>query len=162
MHRPYNDPLRAIPPNLMQNISIDIPILAFDVPAVGNYQRAQNTALDSAIAVLQKFSGRTVPRKRCTITFLLVCGNASASPLFEASFVRVLAEMTGFDTVVLSLVYVTKEVGEAMLPETLDKWLGGKLGPRKEERSKDGRVDYLTYHPRRHVEYQEATLVRLS
>ncbi len=156
-YRFRNDHTSIVPVHLMQNITISIPYL-------DTLRCVRDTILASTVAVLGLFSGRTIRRTRCTVKFLLASENPSASPLLKESFLGALNKMICFETTVLSMVCLTKEVREAMLPsyEMLNKRLGVKLGPGEKERSKDGRVDSLTYHPRRYVEYQEATLVRHS
>ena len=156
-YRFHHDRISIVHVHLMQNITIFIPYL-------DPLQCVRNTILTSTIAVLGLLSDSMIRRTRCTVKFLLASEDPSANPLLNESFLGALDKMICFETTVLSVVCLSKEVREAMLPsyEMLNKRLRVRLGSGEKERSKDGREDYVTYHPRWYVEYHEANLVRHS
>ncbi len=127
----------------MQNIDIRLNIIS-------GSPETKVATIQSTTALLDLFSGSTFPRGRCKLAILT--SEDTDFPL-EASFLRVLGNLTGFKTVLLLLLSIKNAfegVAMVMLPayKTLDEYLKTKLGGGEVAGWLDEfRAYSLTYHP---------------
>ncbi len=128
----------------MQNIDIRLNIIS-------GSPETKVATIQSTTALLDLFSGSTLPRGRCKLAILT--GEDTDFPL-EASFLGVLGNLTGFRTVILlllSMEHAFEGLEMVMLPayKTLDEYLKMKLGGGEAAGWLDEfRAYCLTYHPR--------------